>query len=458
MKYDKYLLTALLLAALTRIISLFSWHDIWWDAGVYIGMGKHLFSMGTAGLWEHIRPPILPAILGFFWWIGLNPVILGRILEFILMLGIVYFVYDIGKQWNQHAAFIAAILAGFSPILFYLSFHLYTEIPAAFFVLLGIWLFQRNNTFLAGLAMGIAFLTKFPAGIFLLVLLIMGSMRARLWALCGFASICAPYFLINWIVYANPLTPLLAARDAISRVLGCNVLRYQEWYYYFTILVTSEIPLNVFALIGGWKVIKEKSKHGLTILLCAALPLLYFMQLHCRDYRYLALFYPFVALLAGYGLATLLRRRKKIITIGLTIITLFSIIWGVAFYYGNEPQQPGVAEEYYQYIENLTGEIWIANPITAAHTDSKLNKIYYPIYDEGVSTTFLEYLKQNQADYILLDNCGGGIICDPNEPGCEDATQELLNWLNTQYLLDFEKQHGRCWYHVYTPRTSTHHQ
>ena len=39
--------------------------DIWWDSAVYLGMGKHIYSLGEVGLWESSRPLIWPLILGF---------------------------------------------------------------------------------------------------------------------------------------------------------------------------------------------------------------------------------------------------------------------------------------------------------------------------------------------------------------------------------------------------------
>src|SRR3989344_1748702 len=60
-----------------------SFDNAGWDSAVYVGMGKYLFSHGQAGLWEPIRPLTLPIILGFFWKIGLNPLISGEI--FILL-------------------------------------------------------------------------------------------------------------------------------------------------------------------------------------------------------------------------------------------------------------------------------------------------------------------------------------------------------------------------------------
>ncbi|MDO8661514.1 MAG: hypothetical protein Q7K43_06500, partial [Candidatus Woesearchaeota archaeon] len=66
------------LMLVVRLLFVFDWHEVWWDSGVYIGMGKWLWSLSTSGLWEDFRPVLWPIVLGFFWKIGLNPVFVAR--------------------------------------------------------------------------------------------------------------------------------------------------------------------------------------------------------------------------------------------------------------------------------------------------------------------------------------------------------------------------------------------
>lgn len=455
MKY-RWLLFVLVVAFLSHIIFTFLTHEIWWDAGVYIGMGKFLFSAGQAGLWEHIRPPLLPVFLGFFWWLNLSPVVFGRILEFLFMLGGVYFIYSLGKSWfdSERTGVIAALLLCFSPILFYLSFHLYTEIPAIFFVLLSLWLFNKNRFFLSGLAVGCAFLMKFPAGIFLpiLCLFLIKRWRSLLVFCAGFAAIASPFFIISWIIYGSPLITLLAAKDAIGRALGCNVLRYKPWWHYFYLLIFSEIPFNALSLVGIFALFKNKVKVRYLLLACLILPLAYLMQLHCRDYRYLALFYPFVALLAAYSFVWLFRKvNAKVFAVFTVILTVWFAFFCINFFVGES--NPPTASNYFGYLQGrpVEGEVWISNPIIATYTDAKLNKIYYPIYDEGVSKGFVDYVSDNHnISYVFLDNCGGGLICAENDYVCKNNTQKLITLLDNRFNRSFDFQEGRCWYRVWS--------
>ena len=172
LKKNKTLVILLTVVFLVHLVFLSGFHEIWWDSGVYAGMGKYLFSGGSSGLWENIRPPVLPALLGFIWFIGIPLQISGMILELLFSLGAVVLLYNITRYYfKEKVALIASAIFAFSAIFFYLSFHLYTEVPALFFVLLGIYLFTKKSYYFSGFSLFAAFLTKYPAGMFLAILL-----------------------------------------------------------------------------------------------------------------------------------------------------------------------------------------------------------------------------------------------------------------------------------------------
>ena len=63
----------LLVFSVVRLIHILTkFHFILWDEAVYIGIGKFMFSYGSAGLFEIIRPLGLPLILGSLWSVGLK--------------------------------------------------------------------------------------------------------------------------------------------------------------------------------------------------------------------------------------------------------------------------------------------------------------------------------------------------------------------------------------------------
>ncbi|MEM3154068.1 MAG: glycosyltransferase family 39 protein [Candidatus Woesearchaeota archaeon] len=463
MKKNHPLLIILALALIIRLIFAFNWHEVWWDSGVYIGMGKYIYSGGESGLWEHIRPPLIPIILGLFWKLGLDPVIFGRIFEIILMLGVVWLTYQLARHWwDEKVAIISSLIIALSPIFYYLSFHQYTEIPHTFFALLALWLFTKEKYFLCGISTGLAFLSKFTAGVFIIVILIMLALSKK-WkqasiVIGGFALSTSPYFIYSWMAYSNPLATFFAAQDTINRVLGCNVLRARPWWYYGWWLVFSETKIHLMAIPGIYALYKRWKKQHLLFLLGLALPSLYLVQLTCHDYRYLTLVLPFVAMLTALGIAwtyDLFKINKKWVFSTLVIlIGIWMLHTSIRYYYGNEVQQPDIiAEEYFSYLQGkkINGEIWTANPVVAAYTDKKLEKIYYPIYGTNLSGEFIDYLSiySEKTGAVLLDNCGGGIICPPDEPECEKKTEQLVAMLDEKFNRAFDKQSGRCWYRIW---------
>lgn len=463
MKKNYSLLAILALALVIRLIFAFGWHEIWWDSGVYIGMGKYIYSQGQSGLWEHIRPPLVPIVLGFLWKTGLDPVLFGRLFEIILMLGIVWLTYQLAKfWWDGKTAIITALIIALSPIFYHLSFHQYTEIPSAFLVLLALWLFVKQKHAWAGATTGLAFLAKFPAGIFIIILVILLGLEKKWKSIAkiaaGFSLVILPYFIWSWIVYGSLFATLQAAQETISKALGCNVLRYKPWWQYAWWLVFTETKLHFMALVGILALWKKWRKEHLLFLLALTIPAIYFMQLNCRDYRYLTLFLPFIAMLTALGVVwayeKLKIRKKYVFGILMIVLSAWMLYTSIQYYYGNEPQQPDqVAEKYFGYLQDgIQGEIWTANPIIAAYTDQKIEKMYYPIYGAETSKDFTDYVSTNHGKIgaILLDNCGGGIICPPDEEQCPEKTQKLIEELDKQFTKVFDEQSGNCWYKVWT--------
>ncbi len=468
MKKNYPLYAILALALIIRLIFAFSWHEVWWDSGVYIGMGKHLFSGGTTGFWEHIRPPFLPIMLGFLWKLGLNPVFFGRLLEIIFMLGIVWLTYQIARHWfEDKTAILASLIVALSPIFYHLSFHQYNEIPSTFFVLLAVWLTIKEKHLLSGISTGLAFLSKFAPGMFVAIIILYLAVNKKwkpvLLTGAGFAITTSPYFLYSWIAHGSPLATFFAAQEAISKVLGCNVLRYQPWYQYFSWLVFSETKLHFLAVFGIFALVKKWKKQHLLFAFSVIIPLIYFSQLHCRDYRYITLFLPFTAMLTALGAVWICQqlniKKKQVFVILAILLSAWMLNTTIRYYYNNEPQQPDAnAEEYFHYFagKQANGEIWTANPIITAYTDKKLEKIYYPVYNETVLNEFTDYVAMHHENIgaVLLDNCGGGIICPPNEPDCPAKTQKLINLLDKKFTRTFNKETGRCWYRIWTISSS----
>jgi len=455
----------LLVAALARLLFSFDFHEIWWDAGVYFGMAKYLWSAGSAGLWEHIRPVLWPLVIGAAWTLKLNMVWIARIIEFMLTLISTGLVYALGRKlFSQRAAVLASIIWAFSAIVFSLGFHEYTELPAVTLVLAAVLAFAYFRWFLAGILMSLAFLMKFPAGIFLVVLCL-ALLAQRRWKSfillgIGFAIPTVAFLIFNQAMYGTMLGPLIAARESILSVLGCNVLRFKPWWQYVA-WILADNWLNAFALLGlAVMAMRWKKRYTLPVL-ALVIPAAYFMQLHCREYRYLVLFLPFVALVTGHGIAFVSEwlERKAVLKryawpVILLVVLGVSVFHGIVFYQENERRTPDLAaEQYARWLQGkqIIGEIWTSNPIISVYTDAPVQKLYYPIYEQGSATDFNAYLSQHASEIgtVFLDNCGGGIVCPPNDARCEEQLHAMRSFLNENFKQVFYAQSGRCWYAIY---------
>ncbi len=460
------LCTVVIVAALVRLLFLFDYHELWWDSGVYMGMAKYIWSGGSAGLWEHIRPVLWPAVLGAAWWLKLNMVWFARILEFLLSLVSIGLVYVLGRRlFSQRTAVLASIVWAFSAIAFYLSFHEYTELPAVTLVLAALVAFVYDRPFIAGLFVSLAFLMKFPAGIFIAVLALTLVARKQ-WKMLvplgfGFAIPTAAYLVFNHAMYGTALGPLFDARESILNVLGCNVLRFKPWWQYLVWIVVDNW-LNVAALVGLGAVMWRWKRAYVLPVLAVMIPAAYVLQLHCRDYRYLMLFLPFIVLFTGHGIALIiswLERRKElkdnVWPVVVLIVIGVSVFHGMVFYHGNESRTRDLAaEQYAHWIEGktVTGEVWSSNPIISGYTDAPVQKIYYPLYEYGTAIDFNTYLAENEQriSAVFLDNCGGGIICAPDDAGCVEELQRMRSLLNEHFKQVFFAQSGTCWYAIFT--------
>ena len=454
------------ISLLVRLLFAFRWHEIWWDSGVYLGMGKWLWSLGSAGLWEDIRPVLWPVVLGFFWKLSISPVLAARAIMLVLSIGCMWLVFKICKKISdERTALLATGLFGFSQIFFFLGFHEYTEIPSLFFVLLSVLLFLNESLFWAGLSLGLATLTRFPSGIFgiaLLCMLCWQNSWKHIWQQCcklgaGFGVVVAPFLVWSTWMYSNPLHSFIEGQRVIGKVLGCTVLHARPWYAYFQLL-WFEHWVYAFAVIGFTLFLVKPSRTRMVVVLCTLFPLAYYSLLPCRDYRYLLSFLPFVTLLACEGVQWFFNKSwccKKAWLWHVVCFVLLgvAVFHAITFYQGEYVAKDDISEAYLQFFANVdaSGEVWIANPVMAVYSDLLLHKVYYPVYDGTIAKSFHEYLVQhtNNIEYVALDNCGGGIICADADMHCAQELNDTRAFLSEHFVPVLNASRRRCWHLIF---------
>jgi hypothetical protein len=73
------------------------------------------------------------------------------------------------------------------------------------------------------------------------------------------------------------------------------------------------------------------------------------------------------------------------------------------------------------------------------------------VYNKDVSKSFYAYLSNSSENigYVFMDNCGGGIICPPNDAECSENLNAIFSYLEEHFNLVYDKTRGRCRYRIY---------
>jgi len=127
---DRKIFTVLVLSLVARVFYFIQSHELWWDAAVYLSMGKYISSLGAVGFWEPIRPLLWPFVLSYAQFFTIDPVLWGHIWTTAFSLGIIYFTYRIALHlFDQRIALMSSILLSFTWVFLFFNVRLYTEIP-----------------------------------------------------------------------------------------------------------------------------------------------------------------------------------------------------------------------------------------------------------------------------------------------------------------------------------------
>jgi 4-amino-4-deoxy-L-arabinose transferase-like glycosyltransferase len=402
-------LILIFLIVLKIVFSLTRFHYIHWDESVYLGIGKYIYSFGQVGLLEHIRPPVMPLLLGVFWFLKLPYVFFSELLMLFFSLGSVLLVYLVAKDlFNKWVAVIAAGLLVITPVFLYGTFSILAGVPTSFFILLSIYLYIRNsNLFLVGLFAGMAALTKFPAGLlFLGLLIVLGfdlfgkkirlkeQLNSYARFFIGFVGPLIPFCIFNYLSYRQYTS---SAFDAIFRpwLLGslhqANVVHQVSSVLsnllYYPIQLIQQNPLLVFFFIGMFFLSKKRVLYVPLVLF-----VLYFTLIINKQVRFSLLFLPLVSVVASVGLYNSVKYIKRlksrtIVYFVLFLLVLVSISWTftniVPEYRLFPEEKPEIVEQYYKYFENheVSGNILSTDPIFVAYSDVKIVPYYNNVGD-----------------------------------------------------------------------------
>lgn len=434
------ILSAALVLRLLILINYSS--ELFWDEYVYIGMGKYIFTWGQLGIWEFIRPLFLPLFLGTFWKLGFPIVITGIALSLSASIGIIFLTYMITEKLrNESEALIASIIIAFTPIFLRFSFRMLTEIYTILFSLLAIYCFICKGFTKSGIFAGLAFMTKFPAGLtgFFLALFSLNNRKKLFKVILPFGIITTSYLLLNKILYNDFFIPFITGNDIIKNS-GLWIFS-KSWYFYF-IEFLKQNPLYLFSILG-LVLIFNKSYRIIPIIGISYL--IYFSTLTHKEPRFMILFLPYFAILSAYGI------KKIIKTKYVYLIVLFISVFVLATNMPQIEMHPNLNYLYYSIPRDVKGEILVSHPGVSFDSPKPVTPIYLPIYNAEFSANWIIYLKENQNNisYVFVDSCEG-TICAPTDEECNLNYLKTVEFLKTNFEEVFyeEKENG-CKYYVF---------
>lgn len=432
---NKLIYLIILVFFIAKLFTLSAYKAIWWDASVYIGMGKYIYSLGNAGLWEPSRPLIWPLMLGLLPKFG---VLAGMVLDIVFGSLVIFLTYLIGKEiFSEKTGLFAAFLLAISPTFFFFNGIMLTEIVSTFFSLLAVYLLLRNKHFLSGVFFGAAFLTRFLQllAFIAVVLALIYNKKFKSKIFLGFAIAVLPYLIANQILYNNALFPFF---QQIFLTSNSGWLNHHPISYYFMELFRENFLYLLF--IAGIA-LPFKKPNSRFIVFPLIILFLFFNIIRQKEVRFLIMLLPYMYLLVSYALVYFIDLKNSFKNAVIFLILALFILSAIriSIFLDSESNKSDKYEALQSRLEEAKGNIWISSPIIAAESGKKISKlVYYPVFWQDFDETLLESKK---ADFIFLDTCD--LDCRPFDLECGDNKKKMIAFFKQNFNQIYSKQ-GDC--------------
>jgi len=453
---NKYLFLSVVLLSffISNLLLIFYQENVWWDSGVYVGMGKYIYSSGNSGFWEASRPIVWPLILGLLWTSNIDVVLFGKIASLFFSVGVLLMTFLISKEiFDEKIALLAVLFLALTPTFFFFNKIMISGIISTFFTLVAIYFLIKKRYFLSGIFFGIGFMTRFLQLFTFLIVIILFLIYNKndkkftknfVNIIIGFFIPFAPYLVLNYFLYKSILHPFLL-QISLTKVTGW--MYFEPFWFYFVELFKENF-LYIFFIFGLFYLFKKKLNFGKNIVFYLFLiPFLFFIFTKHKEMRFLLMIFPFLYMLASYGIIKffgLIKNRN----IKAGLVLAFSVLFvsqSIFYIYLNEKTEINRGNRLIEFQlfldkDNL-GNIWISNPTFAVYSDKKIDTlIYYPTFDKE-RINFLNSDLLN-ADTILLDTCD--ILCNPNDKQCPGEKDLFISNIKNNFKINFNNNYGNC--------------
>ncbi len=473
------LLFLIILFILIKLLFLTRFHTIIWDEAVYLGMGKYLFSLGRIGIWEIFRPIALPVFLGIGYFFGLNQLVFGEILLVLFSAGSIYFTYLVGKtMFDKKTGFLSAFFLAITPVFFLYSGYILTDIPSLFFVLVSLYFLVKDaskpNYIFCGIFAGLAFLTRFPHGLFLAGILLFFGIKfllkrtkknfyPLLYISMSFLFVQIPFWIFNLLIYHKETGKLYHAlfRPLIyawSHQYNPAEIVGQKFFYFIQLSQQNFwLMFAVFGIIFSFATKKYKKSALALFLTVFTLYFVYFNWIPNKQQRFMLSFLPYLCIFASYGIFEFITRVSKekkypqIKNIIFGIVLLFSLILivptDVNYYFWRPADAPDIVTSFYEYFKEQTNisnplKILTADPVPSAYVEARFEPIYF-----SLDTAYNSY---HNFDYDYIIYSTNTYYCAPEDKKCEEEITNFFNLMSSQNKLTFTKKYETRSYYIYS--------
>lgn len=229
---------------------------------------------------------------------------------------------------SSMAALLAASLVAIQPVFFTYSLQPMSDVPATFWLLLAATLLLRKqpHPIAAGLAAGMAMLTRPPLGLAAMALLLIAK-RHSVRYLAGFVPAVLAFIAVQWTLYGSPLASGYGSAGSLFTVeaVARNMRAHGAWLW------TIQTPLFPLALFAAWR-FGHRRFLGAAAMIFAAVALPYIVYASFFDdwevQRFLLPGLVFLIMAAADGAVAMLARFAPRPAVGVAALAL---AWLLAF-------------------------------------------------------------------------------------------------------------------------------
>ncbi len=409
----KLLILLFIIAFIIRGIFVFATPLKIWDETVYANLGYDLsnnfldYSVRNNGWSDFIpsggdnfyawpkmgfRAPLLPYLLSLFYLFNLG-FLTNFFMVFVGSLS-VCLVYLLGKNmFNKMVAIYSAILFLLMPLHIIYSAKILTGVLFTFFVLLTFFSFwkgyeegNKKHKILFGFFLALALLSRYTALWIMPVFLLYFLARDKsfkffkdkyLWyAILAFFLTLIPWFIYGAFEYNNPIGPFIHGAKASVYWGGL-----QSWHFFFDYWWQMFSIVGIIFVVGLIYILYKRDflkKEIYLLLIWFAFFLGMAVYMPHKETRFILVIVPTIALISGYFIDKI-KKYKKLILMGIIVISLFSLSFQFYTTYNNSYTDTNKCFlEGSKFLENQENALIVTDESSSIYYYTKQSTSFYP--------------------------------------------------------------------------------